>query len=66
MWNNANASQLPEKERKHFFFEKKKQETFIPGGLLRQRRGADRPTVAGNKSLLVLFFRKEHACYAKL
>jgi hypothetical protein len=46
---------INEKERKHFFFEKKKQKTFtsVAGQVPYQR------TVAGSKSLLVLFFRKE-------
>jgi hypothetical protein len=44
------------KERKHFFFEKKKQKTFHSQG-----RGATTSMASVIKSFLVLFFKKEHS-----
>jgi len=46
--------------RKHFFFEKKKQKTFMFFGTL---CGTVR---LGRKSFLVLFFKKEHASFGPL
>jgi hypothetical protein len=51
---------VEDKERKHFFFEKKKQKTFA---LARAPPGVDSPQLARmptSKSFLVLFFKKEH------
>jgi len=44
-------------ERKHFFFEKKKQKTF---GCC---RGLPNSEYHKYKSFLVLFFKKEHSCF---
>jgi len=50
------------KESKHFFFKKKKQKTFVLfcAGLLQ------RPGTEGNKSFLLLFFKKEVLAYLRL
>jgi hypothetical protein len=47
------------RERKNFFFEKKKQKTFV--SLVR----AVQRYARGNKSFLVLFFKKEHSSFSK-
>jgi hypothetical protein len=55
----------PAKEgRKAFFFEKKKQKTFVSyaGAAMRYSASTDRGTT-GNKSLLLLFFRKEDSFF---
>jgi hypothetical protein len=44
--------------RKNFFFEKKKQKTFVHGGEPEVQKGDWLPVVT-DKSFLVLFFKKE-------
>jgi hypothetical protein len=46
-----------EEERKNFFFEKKKQKTFI------SCRGCPSAYTTKDKNFLVLFFKKEHSCF---
>jgi hypothetical protein len=58
-------------ERKHFFSEEKKQKTFIPAPAERCRPTPEalEPRswkLRRSKSLLVLFFRKEHSSFLGL
>jgi hypothetical protein len=48
---------------KMFFSEEKNQKTFVSARAARSRPWPERGKSAGDKSLLVLFFRKEHACF---
>jgi hypothetical protein len=59
----TNASVRPEgRQGKFFFSEEKKQKTFTSPPLPRSRPWPVGFRSAQNKSLLVLFFRKEHTC----
>jgi hypothetical protein len=56
----SNTRSTPQAARKHFFFEKKKQKTFIYWPTFRVTPGrCDWPKT--DKSFLVLFFKKEHS-----
>jgi hypothetical protein len=48
---------LREGERKKFFFEKKNQKTFAPGGM-----GGSNTSVSGQKFFAELFYKKATAC----
>jgi hypothetical protein len=54
----AKAQHCPA-ERKHFFFEKKKQKTFVYGS-----RACRTPPAQINRSFLLLFFKKAGLAYA--